>query len=184
MENPSQRPGGFGTFMKGFFSSAGSGALMSGIFYGIALLGAKLFPAIVEFTHIGWAPTLMGTLGGIAGPIALMVLAVGVFGGVMATMREKAEAKEFTTITRSVSREQERSAEPTPVLVPMVGTSVAADRAEDAAPRASWVSRTGGSDGHRDRIQQILNNGSMSDKDRAGAILAEREASASQQQQI
>lgn len=173
MENPSQKPSGFGTFMKGFMNSAGSGALMSGIFYTLAF-AAQNFLGVTAL-HMTLATVIPGGL--------LMVAAVGLFGGIMAMKREGDEAKAVAQNNmRSPTRE--RSEDITPVMVPMLGGAVSADRAEETAPQMSWAERTGNADGHRDRVQQILANGSMNDKDRASAILAERETSSAQAQQI
>lgn len=105
------------------------------------------------------------------GYMAGMVLCTGLFSGVMGIKRANDEAKitapQDATL-RSVTNES------TPVLVPMMGTAVAADRAE-APETTQWRDRTGGPTGNA-RIQQILANGSLSDRDRASAILAAREA--------
>lgn len=187
MENPETKPSALGSFFKGFLNSAGSGAAMSGIFYGMAIVALKLFA--FNPLHLGTAVSAFGaSLGVIPGtaaaavlgvlPVALfMVTAIGVFGGVMAIKRDIDEAKAVAAETTTTVTRQ-RSTDLAPVIVPMVG-AVSADRAEapESSPdTANWTDRTGG--GHRDRIQSILANGSLTDKDRASAILAEREASA------
>lgn len=145
------------SFTRGFMSSAGSGALMSGIFYGLAGI-------------TGIIPFSLAVL-----PVAgLMVGAVGLFGGVMAAKRAGDDARANAPIQRDAAtqaRSQSRGQSHT--LVP----AIAADRAEGP----SWAERTGGPQGNR--LQQILDNGSLSDRGRAQAILAEREAAMNAQQQ-
>ena len=172
MENPNQRPSTTGTFLRGFTNSAGSGALMSGIFYGLAIAAFKLFA--FNPLHFAAGTTVIGAAASVL-PVALfMVAAIGLFGGVMAMKRageEQREAAQTGIAPASRARSQEVT------IVPAMAPMVAADRAE--AP--GWAARMGGPADNR--IQQILANGSMSDRDRASAILAEREAAVNAQQQ-
>ena len=154
-------------------NSAGSGALMSGIFYGLGFAAQAILPLVPALAplavalHFSLIPAIVGA--------GLMVGAVGLFGGVMALKREGEEAKAAAATTVSHSATRARSQEVTPVMVPVMGASMNAD---EAPAQTNWAERTGGRS--NDRIQQILANGSLSDKDRAGAILAEREAAAAQ----
>ncbi len=176
MENSNKSP--VSAFMKGFGSSAVSGALMSGIFYGLglaiqAVAGTALF-------HMTVASALT------FGP--MMVLAVALFGGVMGVMRNSREAKEEDRIrSETISRERDL----TPVMVPAMGAAVAADKAADQAPDApqaaaaetsQWRDRMGVA-ARTDRVAEILASRDMDDKSRASAILAEREQAAAAQAQ-
>ncbi len=173
MENHQTKPSALGSFSKGFLNSAGSGALMSGIFYSLIIAAEMLFPAMFAgHMLVPLAATLMGTVAGVMLPAAFMVGAIGLFGGIMTMKRDSEENKNLGANTTVV---RQRSAGVTPVMVPMMGAAVAADRAEDVsnAPTTNWAERSGGA--QRNRVQDILANGSMSDKDRASAILAERQ---------
>lgn len=169
MENPADTPSMMETFTKGFLKSAKSGALMSSIYYG---LGFVLKAAGWNLLHLGAPGAALAVMG-------FMVAAVGIFGGVMAVMQSR-EAREeerapSQTIGRARSHEHARAPEVTPVLLP----TMAADRVEghDDAPQQSWVERTS-NDNRRTGIEAILARGDLSDKDRASAILASREAEA------
>lgn len=152
MENQLQsKPSLLGSFTKGFLNGAGTGGLMMGIFQLVALTGL---------------------LHGIAIPYMIgMVVCTGLFSGVMAVKRDLDENKEIALAARSGVTPRGRSPEAV-VPVPVVGAAVAADRAPE---QAQWAERVGGA-ASRDRVSQILANGSLSDKDRAAAILAERNA--------
>ena len=158
MENSTQSP--VSAFVKGFASNVMSGALMSGIFYGAAFL----FQA--AGIHILGTITLAHIL-----PIALlMVGAVGVFGGIMSVMRSGREAKEETKL-----REQYIARDLAPSMTPMLGATVAADRAEspamqESAPASSWVDRTGG----QRMAQQSYAASVLADRDQAATLQNQR----------
>jgi hypothetical protein len=61
-----------------------------------------------------------------------------------------------------------------PALTPTIAPTLTVD-APEQAPTKSWVERTGSSESTARRIDQILNDGSLTDKNRASAILAARE---------
>lgn len=116
--------------------------------------------------------TFLGTL---AATAPMMILATSIFGGVMGVKRAMFDAP-------SSARNQS-----TVIPVPVSGLSgpavavpsVAADQSlESAQPSRNWAASTGREADTQSRIQQIISQGSMSDKDRASAILAAREAAA------
>jgi hypothetical protein len=155
---PPESPSLIASFGRGALSSAFSGALMSGI---VSLVTPLLSGAATV--------TFLGTLGYTA---PLLILSTGLFGGVMAVKN----------VMFAHPHEGLRN-EPTVVPVPVqsVGSpTISADIAENIEqPSKSWVTDTGRAEGAQSSIQQILANGSLSDKDRARVILAAREATAS-----
>lgn len=156
MEN--SNPSTSGTFMRGFMSSAGNGALMSGIFYGLLGLGSVIFPTVLHFSLMTALPVA-----------AVMIAAIGIFGGVSA-VRRAAHGNTTTQETNVSAPSRERSME---VAIPV--PVVAADRADDVSADRPWTDRVDANASHRNRITQILENGALDDKSRASAILAERQ---------
>ncbi len=116
-------------------------------------------------TPIGWAG------------FALMTTATSLFSGVISAKRAMFDAPETHTSTRNTIT-------PVPVAgltAPMVSQSL--DNTPEQAPAKSWVAQTGREGDSQSRVQQILANGALSDKDRASAILAAREAASTQDNQ-
>ena len=158
-----QRPSAIGSFFSGG---------MSGLFSGIVM--ALIIASIAPFVGVAGA-TFMGTLAA-SGP--LMVLAATLFGGVMGAKRALFDAPDHANAGVTI----------VPVPVPGMSTPAMAPvmaMAEDApeqtqTPTKSWVADTGRSEDSRSRIQQILADGSLTDKDRASAILASRQAADTQ----
>lgn len=150
-------PGIFGTFLKGAGSGLFSGGLM------VACLGLVSLTGLLPF-HLTFA--------------AGMVLTTTLFTGAMAIKR---------TFMDSPARDTHglTTKEATQVaMIPTVsqGITTTPDMAPSYAPpitAASWTERTGAAPGSN-RIQSILDNGSLSDKSRAAAILAERNNAAEQ----
>lgn len=104
-----------------------------------------------------------------------MVSATSIFGGVMGVKRTMFDAPS--------SARNQATLIPVPVTGPsgpaVTVPSVSADQSlESAQPSRNWVASTGREADAQSRIQQIISQGSMSDKDRASAILAAREAAA------
>ena len=160
------RPSAFGAFFSGAKSGLFSGIVM-------ALVIAVVMPALpfLSFGLIaGTGATFLGSLAA-SGPI--MILAATLFGGIMGAKRAVFDAPhgDHTSVNTDI----------VPVPVPTMAGPVMApvmtfgDNAEQA-PTKNWVAETGRSEGSQSRIQQILADGSLSDKDRASAILASREA--------
>ena len=148
---PYERPSLIGSFFRGALSSAFSGALMAGI---VALVGP----------FFGVPATLVGAL--------FLFTATGMFGGVMAVKRAV-----FDTPHPGAYEAPAQSYVPVPAIA---GPAVGADLAnEPEQPSKSWVAETSRNGDAQSRIQQILANGALNDKDRASAILAAREAAAS-----
>lgn len=143
-------------FGLGLFTGAISGALMAGVFSGIALA-------------FGMAPA--GWVGA-----AVLSLSAGVFTGIMGAYRDYQHRKQSA---HGEMREGHIAAA-SPGMVPVLVPSVAAERAsvpaqEQDTPGRNWSASVGRESG-QDRIQSILNNRSLDDKGRAAAILQEREA--------
>jgi hypothetical protein len=154
LSTPAERPSGLRAFMGGFGTGAFNGSLMMGIFAGVSAIAG------------GAVLTLSGA--------AIAIIATGIFSGVMAIKRAFTEtADEHATAATHTTH--------SPVLVPTVGHAMAPsmDMVEsqemDNSRRTDWAEHTGQ---RSNNMQQILANGAMSDKDRASAILAERERSA------
>lgn len=164
MEHPSRT----GSFFSGFGSGLMSGALMMGLVFTLA--------ATAALTGISGAaiPLVLGEhFLGFLGTASFMTVATGLFGGVMNVKRAIFDGAE-----QAANPQPSYVAIPTPGLnAPALAPVVALDRAEQPAPTQSWVAKTG-RDAHAQsgNIQQILDNGALSDKDRASAILAERTA--------
>ena len=152
------RPSALDAFMRGAGSGALSGTIMMGI---IALLTPLFVPTA----------TLVGTL--FSASVGMTILATTLFGGVMSTKHALFDAPRAT--------EEDVVAITTPTIAGQgmtVAPTIAMD--ESAQPQTSWVADTGRGEGAQTRIQQILANGATSDKDRASAILAAREAAANE----
>jgi len=160
-EMTQERPSATAAFFRGFLTSAATGALMAGIF------------AALSMTSIFGAPAA-----GIAwGVIALTTTATGLFGGLIAAKRALFDATEVAHHA------------PTYVPVPVAGMSgpaMAPAVSYDAPPdqpspveaaNGRWADKVG-RDAPTTRVQQILANGSMSDKERASALLAARDEAA------
>ena len=168
------RPSGTSAFFKGFASSTVNGAVMMGLVFAVGAaiaFAAPVIPVIGPALAAAAAPALHFTT--FLASATLVTLATGLFGGVMAAKRALFDAPE-TAINN----------QPSYVAVPVQGMGaptlapvVALDRAEQPATQ-SWVSKTGRDGQATSNIQQILDNGTLSDKDRASAILAAREAAA------
>lgn len=166
---PYERPSLIASFMRGALSSGFSGALMSGI---VALVT----------TMLGAAPFSLAVLGAaFTGAAPIMILTTALFGGVMAIRHAlsgpspAASGPGLVPIPVPVQG-IDAPAVPTPTLSPSV---ITADFAE--APGQSgknWAASVSQNGDAQSRIQQIIDNGALSDKDRAGAILAAREANA------
>jgi hypothetical protein len=168
LSTPAERPSALRAFLGGFGTGAFNGSLMMGIFsvgsLALGALGTALnIAGLAALSPIGiW-------------PAVAAVVATGLFSGVMGVKRAFTETADEHTSTTA------RSAH-TQVLVPTMGHGVAPqmDIAEvadmDTGRRTDWAERTGQ---RSNNMQQILANGAMNDKDRASAILAERERTAS-----
>jgi hypothetical protein len=151
-----QQPGMISRFFKGALSGAFSGAMMMGLVALIATAG--IFPGFQ-----------MMQLGG----MAAMVTCTALFSGIMSVVRGGGESKARPSVTAEETL--------TPVISQSVGRapSVNMDVAEDMAPARAdgkrWTETAGRGRGTQTQIDAILENGAMSDRDRASAILAARE---------
>ena len=162
MTSETERPSVLSAFMRGGMSGLFSGVVMMGI---VTLL-SPLF-SVAMMTTLASAP--------------LMVLATTLFGGVMASKRALFDAPNRTSPNPNdpnmIAMPLPAASSPT-MAMDMAPSMDMADDAPSTSPNKSWVAQTGRGDDAQGRIQQILTNGSLSDKDRASAILAAREASA------
>lgn len=122
--------------------------------------------SLIGLEAFSWAHSL-----GVAG---ISILTAGIFGGLLDMGHEKT-AQSVLASPRAVS-----------VNVPAQGRNVeinvAPDLAEDVAPEraTNWTERTGRNAGATTQIDRILADGAMTDRDRASAILAAREATAAE----
>lgn len=150
------RPSTLGRFAKGALTGAINGALMMGIFFGVghAFALAGIMAAPVAGTFLISA--------------AIATVATGLFSGLIA-------AKD--AIIESPGSPSRGTRTFVPVPAPGLGYVPAIPSADVAPmPAQSWASRIDTADSGKDRIQHILDNGALSDKGRAAAILADREA--------
>jgi len=153
-----KKPSKLAAFFKGYQSGTFNGALMMGI-YQLVLFGAKA----MEISFFGGLPVVE------LPTIIVTVMATGLFSGVMAVKR---------LLTEHESHPAERVADRV-AIVPVIGQSMtpqlavaqASEVEQDAAP-TQWASKVGP---RQNNIDAILKNGSMTDQDRAAAILAERQ---------
>lgn len=155
-----QRPSILGSFFKGAMSNAMSGAIM-----------ATIVSFITPLFAVAGTATFLGTLGATA---PLMILATGLFGGIMGIKRAMFDAPYQANHQPGIIPIPVSGITAPSVSVPVVSADLAA---EQDRPSKNWVAETGRDASAYNRIQQIIANGAMSDKDRASAILAAREAS-------
>lgn len=160
----SDSPSSLGAFFRGFGSGALNGALMMGMLFAVSHLAVLVgitaaAPIAIEFLRTA----------------AIATLTTGLFSGIMS-----AKDSIFPAETpHSASYEHDRV-----VPVPALGLSSPTPTlsseldAPEAATRTNWVAQTGRAGDAHTRVQQILSNGSLSDKDRASSLLAAREAAA------
>lgn len=155
-----ERPSAFGAFLRGSLSGAFSGALMTVI--------------VGPLTAFVGGGALLAALGSTA---AIMIPAAALFSGFMAVKHVMFDAPAH-------AREMNREAV-VPVPVAGVSAPVIAPRMDSAptpAQKKNWVEKSGrGNDGAENRIREILNNRSLTDKGRASAIYAAREEAAAEQ---
>jgi hypothetical protein len=152
IEQP-HRPSAIGAFFRGGISGLFSGLVMAGVIFLIS-------------------PFILGT-GLSLGGAGLMIAAPTLFGGIMAAKRAIFDAPHAHHDSATAIVPVPVQTISGPVMMP---TMAIADEAPAPAPTKNWVAETGRGKGANDRIQQILADGSLSDKDRASAILASREA--------
>ena len=162
MESGSRR-----SFFKGFRSGVTSSGLMFGI-YGLVhgLIG---LPAVAAANFA--LPALSAAFLPLGFGAVPMLLAIGLFGGVMAVRKEREEAKTARNVSREIVRDVQVTAASRGVH-PMIEAGAVAEQAPAETAQGRWAARTGRSS---DRIQGILANGPAGEQDRASAILRERE---------
>jgi hypothetical protein len=153
------------TFLKGAGSGAFSGGTIMGIFWVVGSIAAA--SSLIPSALVVGIPAML-----------LTTTCTSLFGGVMAvkrSMETTADVRQFSTAPRPSPAEE---AAPAIAMSQSIPTPALAEEADMASARtSSWADRPGISRS-TDSIRQILDNGAMSDKDRASAILAAREATA------
>lgn len=169
--------------MDGLISGLKTGLLMMGIF---ALLSASAYSfGIIAPAAGALAPSFTAALMNVLPGAALGVVATALFTTVNHVLNIPSPALEFPYGVKGKEGMMVRGAEITQapaVAMPIIhGRSAEKQHAveqtiEHAQP--SWADRVG--HGHQTRIADILANGSMSDKDRAAALLAERETASTE----
>lgn len=151
------------TFLRGATSGAFSTALMMGIYGGVTALAQMTgwFSGVGFIAQFAW-PTFL--------PVAAVAItAFAVFGGIMAISRGHREAKEAHHHERRQAHATEHG------MAPVLTPTISADRTDHVQQQQqrNWTDRVGSS--NRDNVSEILARGGMSDKDRATAIMQERE---------
>jgi hypothetical protein len=169
----------FGDFMKG----ALKGMLITGALMGVMTLVFMGIGAALPLLNItGIAAPHLSLFGAshLASSIGIILTSGIVNGGLRAYQGTRVDhhMRQGNTREAHVTRSS-------PTLVPIPGfehgtTLDAVEMEHSHQPTRNWRASVGGRGG--DRVQEILRNGSMSDHDRAAAILAEREARAANPQ--
>lgn len=180
-----QTPSIFSRTMNGLFSGLRTGLLMMGIFVLIsaAVTSSGLLPALGLAAANTVAPSFTAAIMSVLPGAAIGVAATALFGAVnhaLNTVRViaprygpgSAQGKEALLV-----RSAEITQAPTVAMPIIMGHAAEKEHTQEhaAAPapgQASWAERVG--HGHKDRIAEIIANGSMSDTDRAAALQAER----------
>ncbi len=151
---PTSRPSAIISFLSGGKSGFFSGVVMSGIL-------AALSPLLMG-TPLGWSAA------------GLMIGAATLFGGVMSAKRAMFDTPHQPSANAL-------NIVPVPVAMGVSGPVMSPEMVyADHAPAPStaaknWVADSGRSEVTGNRIQQILVDGRLSDRDRASAILASRD---------
>jgi len=157
-------------FGRGLFSGAISGALISGVFT-LVIAAIKSVPDIAGgVSFMAW-PAVIG-----------LVATTAIFTGLMNVYRD------YTHRNQAASGQMREGhvAAASPGMVPVLVPAVAQDRSQTPAqselqqetPTRNWVASLGKDQVNGNKIQQIMNDTNLTDKTRAAAILAEREARA------
>lgn len=152
-----------GTFTRGFVKGAGSGALMMGIFSTLTIVAfaTGILPLTAGATLVGTALHMIPTIG-------IGTMATGLFSGFTASQRAAESAQSANLVSHSANREPVRKPE----------MAVAPQMEQAAHNSRAWTDRVSADRpaGHS-RAAQIIADRSLSDGDRAAAILREREQS-------
>lgn len=134
-------------------NGAGTGALMMGIFTVVSIGAAALSGGTIPFI-------------GLLTSAAIGVTTTSIFGGVMATRRAAEESRSAQHASREASRTPVRAAEQAQAAAPALQNALQSQR--------RWTETVDRPSGSRDRIAQIIADGSLTDKGRAEAIAASR----------
>lgn len=168
-ESVENKPSLVGTFFKGVGGSAVNSGIMAAVMTGVSYVAGSLGLVTGAASGAAAAGAFM------VGAMPLMVAGITLFGGVMAVKRvmgeQREQAKEEKKLAQAIAIEDAQ-----PSRGPVPELEVAND-----TPGTNWADRMGRSS---DRMGEILANGRMSDKDRASAILAARQAGNGQGQNL
>lgn len=158
-------PSATGAFFRGFGSSALASSIMMGLLFGLGLVGAMIPPVA------GFAAAFTGAH--FLASAAFSTLAISLFGGIMGAKRAMFDEKDASVKHTS-------TAIPVPIqglASPTIAPVIMPDNASPT-PDRRWSDQFAAQGSSQTRIQQILDSKHLSDKTRAEAILASREASA------
>ncbi len=156
-----------GTFRRNFVKGVGSGALMMGIF-GTLTLTTMAVGTALAISFLTPAGGLVAAALHLIPTIGIGSIATGLFSGVTATQR----AADAHSSAKAVSHNAERL----PVRAPEHSVAPTVERA--AHNSREWQNKvTQGSHKGRDNVSKILADRSLTDGDRASAILRDREQS-------
>jgi hypothetical protein len=168
MNKSTNRSDLLGDFMKGAVKGIVTGALLMGAMWAV-FTGLALIPGVTIALPFVFEAGHLATLGGI-------LLTSGLVNG---ALRAYTGATSQHHVNNGNMREAHLT-QASPTLIPLLGLEhgVSADHAlevehHDRGSQRQWAQSV--NRGNADRVQEILQNGSMSDKDRASAILRERE---------
>lgn len=158
-----------GTFRRAFTKGAGSGALMMGIFSGLHF--TAIATGVASLLHISPGIGLLAAsaaLPSMLGMVALGMIATGLFSGITALQRSAASQSAAHTVSQPALRVPAHAPEQT--LAPVIER--AAHNSHEWTQRVSQNPSSG-----RDRVASILADHTLTDADRAAAILHDREQS-------
>jgi hypothetical protein len=158
-----EKPSVFGAFFRGLGTGLLTGLVMS-------LIAASViwaWPMITGGTAVAFLSTLLHTTQILAPCSAL-------FTGVMAAKEAMFDAPASSPMKHQAAHHRDAVV---PVLTPGVGTPMMDVAETTDTQKKQWAADHARGDA-QGRIQEILNNRALSDKNRATALLAERQAAA------
>ncbi len=161
-----------GVLMMGIFALVSAAVLSSGVLVSAGILAAGT--AVPSFTA-----AFMSVLPG----AAIGVIATSLFGAVNAALSPATSHETMQMRGREGVMRTAHITQAPAVAMPIIhGQAHGKEQQHEHAPaehaQPSWAERVGHS--HQNRIAEIVANGQMSDKDRAAALLAEREHASAQ----
>ncbi len=170
--------------LRGLFSGLKTGLLVMGIFALVSASAAAFFPAAAVAT----APSFFTALTAmeVIKPAIIGTIVSSLFGAANQLFSGEPESlKHAPHLRMHDARIQQASQTVVPLLVPGQSAAQSAERSHETTPpqelRNNWRDTVQRSDS---RMHAILNNGELSGKSRAAAILAERERTANAQHSV